>query len=267
MFSILDSGRSGLLEFFFELISRIGNDYEFSFIIGSVEKAKYLMVTFAWFDTLCSLVSFPPRKVFSNKRLFSATDNEGNNIIETISGCPGKIFSRLVDISNLRYCSKNGKAATKFEVDRITKSLLNYRSYLTCAKDKSYLYKLKAANCWALAGLTVIEKLKQFKDDDLKQEVITGYIFEFIDSYKDLELVELKLQMAWPVFTLGLESRKMHQRVLFKEFLSFHYSMSKMANVEVMNNILTQSWETGASFEGIMKTKHWSGSGIALIPT
>jgi hypothetical protein len=151
MFSILESGRSAISEFLFELGSRIRYDAGFRNVLVQDEHMKFLVMLIAWFRTFTALSPPNIRKFYLRKFEFEGKEQLRLRS-EDITGCPDEIFTAFLDILDLRFQIYTfGVSRDSYvQKQRIVTSLSNYRDYVPFEEfhdDGQYSERLLGVRC------------------------------------------------------------------------------------------------------------------------
>jgi hypothetical protein len=267
MFSILESGRSAITDFLFELASRICYDITLRDVLVQDEQTKFLVMLIAWFETITALSSPNVRKSYLRKFEFEGQD-QFRLRSEDITGCPDEIFTSLLDILDLRFqiytfgASRDSYGQKK----RIITTLYNYRDFVpyTEFQGDQYIEKLLGAQCWSLASLIYIHKLLP---EEGYEHAIAALVTEFLFVFALLdENSDIKKQCIWPLLVVGemLHLEKDRNKVL--GIFDMFYDQNKMGNIRTLQDLLKKAWCEQRSLNSILEGGGWGSSGIELLP-
>lgn len=272
LFSIVESGRSALVRTFFELFAAIVKDSSFSNYLGTIDESSILVANLAWFDTITAVVSPDCRLPYCEDTWYGTKDSPSSTT--RLMGCPGEIFTCISRFCKVRKQLKDSSLSSNNRLDlnelnstfdSIRTDLLNYRDYVVLTSDideEEYQIRLKCAQCWALAVLINLYRLL----DPKAHSTIHGFLNEFIATYNSMERTSpLVTQMVWPIFTIGCVCETEYQRRHFKEFIDDLYSQARMGTIHTIDMITQECWNTGKSWEEILSSKEWYGSGIDFL--
>jgi hypothetical protein len=268
MFSILESGRSAISEFLFELGSRICYDVGFRDILVQDEHTKFLVMLIAWFETFTALSSPNVRKSYLRKFGFEGQEQLRLRS-EDITGCPDEIFTALLDILDLRFQIYTfGASRDSFvQKQRIIATLFSYRDYVPFEEfhdGGQYSERLLGAQCWSLASLIYIHKLLP---EEGYEHTIAALVTEFLLVFPLFEEnSDVKKQCIWPLLVVGEMLHLEKDRVKLLEIFDLFYDQNKMGNVRTLQDLLKKTWSQQRSLNSILEGDGWNSSGIALLP-
>lgn len=266
LFSVLESGRSALVRTFFQLFGAIVKDSTFKAYLENIEESLTLIATLSWFDTITSVVSPDCRLPYCEDSWYG----DRNSLISTsqVMGCPGEIFrciSKLCELrKGLKECSID-QVSIKNVFNSMKVELSKYKEYVIFSNETpedEIILRIKCAHCWAIAVLLNLYRLVKPQEKD----ILNVLILEFISIYGSMEPTSSHVtQMVWPVFTMACVCQTDYQRNNFRKFIDVLYTNAKMGTIHSIGVIAEECWNTGKSWEDVLSSKEWFGSGIDFL--
>lgn len=230
LYSCLETGRSALARYLFQVFAAVGEEV---LMEESDARMVTMMAYVLVYDTICALVTPDARAPFCMTAWYGNVLSEISTY--TLMGCPGEIMSCFHKIGHLRGMAKRGEDVAA-EIPPLRLALMVYREYVPCHPE--YAALVRAAQCWALAGLVSLTRLSANQSAE-------KYIWEFIDNFAIFNGDQLLVQMVWPIHIMAVSANHPTQRAKMMEFLEFQMELTQMRMYSIMKEVVEKVWATG----------------------
>lgn len=233
VFLCMEKGHLALSRYLFQVFGVICEDISFHQLLEQDPRKVAMMGYLLVYDTISAMVSPDARLPYCQPHWFGTRHTELLTL--SLMGCPGEVFQSIHRICFLRAAVKLG-ADIRAEIAPIEQNLLNYRAYVP--QSANYADAVKAAHCWALAGLAALHHVVGL--------LAHRYVNEFIDVYGLLDgTIRLVTQMVWPIHIMCIMSITQQQRERMMAFLLYQRQFTQMKQYTLMKKIVDRVWATG----------------------